>query len=69
MWRRRPQRPPPTYEDVRLVAEALSHINADQIQCHFAVDAETAQLFMERLVQEKRFGDVQADGWRYPVIP
>ena len=50
MWRRKPQRPPPTYEDVRLVAEALSHINADLIQRHFAVSADTAQQFMERLV-------------------
>ena len=68
MWRRKPQRPPPTYEDVRLVAETLSHINADLIQCHFAVSADTAQQFMERLVAEKRFGDLQPDGWHYPPI-
>ena len=68
MWRRKPQRPPPTYEDVRLVAEVLSRINADLIQRHFAVSADTAQQFMERLVAEKRFGDVQADGWHYPPI-
>jgi hypothetical protein len=68
MWRRKPQRPPPTYEDVRLVAEALSHINANLIQRHFAVSAGTAQQFMERLVAEKRFGDLQPDGWHYPPI-
>ena len=68
MWLRKPQRPPPSYEDVRLVAEALSRINADLIQCHFVVSANTAQEFMERLVAEKRFGDVQPDGWHYPPI-
>ena len=30
--------------------------------------SDTAQQFMERLVAEKRFGDVQADGWHYPPI-
>ncbi len=52
MWRRKPQRPPLTYERVRLVAEVLTRINADLIQRHFAVSADTAQQFMERLVQE-----------------
>ena len=66
MWRRKPQRPPPTYDDVRLVAETLSHISADLIQCHFGVSADTAQQFMERLVAEKRFGDLHQDGWHYP---
>src|ERR1700693_5234237 len=68
MWRRKPQLPPPTYEDVRLVAEALSRINADLIQRHFTVNADTAHQFMERLVAEKRFGDLQPDGWYYPPV-
>lgn len=68
MWRRKPQRPPPTYERVRLAAEVLSRINADLIQRHFAVSADTAQQFVERLVAEKRFGDLQPDGWHYPPI-
>ena len=68
MWRRKPQRPPPTYEDVRLVAEVLSRINADLIERHFGLSADTAQQFMDRLVAEKRFGDLQPDGWHYPPI-
>jgi hypothetical protein len=68
MWQRKHERPPPNYEDVRLVAEPLSHISVDLIQRHFAVRADTAQQFMERLVQEKRFGDGQADGWNYPPV-
>lgn len=68
MWRRKPQRPPPTYEDVRLVAEALSRINVGLIERHFALGTDTARHFMERLVQEKRFGDLQQDGWHYPPI-
>ena len=55
MWRRKQQRPPPTYEDVRLVAEVLSRINAALIEKHFAVGADTAQEFMERLVKERTF--------------
>src|SRR5207342_746268 len=68
MWLRKPQRPPPTYERVRLVAEVLTRINADLIQRHFAVSADTAQQFMGRLVAEKRFGNLQPDGWHYPPI-
>jgi hypothetical protein len=68
MWRRKPQRPPPTYDDVRLVAEALSHINADLIQRHFSIAGDTATEYMARLVAEKRFGDRQPDGWHYPPI-
>ena len=66
MWRRKPQRPPPTYEDVRLVAEVLSRINDDLIERHFGVSAATANEFMERLVQERRFGEFNPDGWHYP---
>jgi hypothetical protein len=68
MWRRKPQRPPPTYENVRLVAGVLSRINPDLIERHFAVSAETAQNFLFRLVAERRFGDLQPDGWHYPPI-
>jgi hypothetical protein len=68
MWRRKPQRPPPTYEDVRLVAEVLSRINADLIERHFGASADAANDIMERLIQERRFGDLQADGWHYPPI-
>jgi hypothetical protein len=68
MWRRKPQRPPSTYEDVRLVAEVLSRINPDLIERHFAISADTAQQFMERLVTERRFGDLQPDGWHYPPV-
>ena len=68
MWRRQPPRPPPTYEDVRLVAEVLSRINAGLIEGHFAVSADIAQQFMDRLIQERRFGDLQPDGWHYPPI-
>ncbi len=50
------------------MAEPLTHISVDLIQRHFAVSADTAQQFMERLVQEKRFGDGQADGWNYPPV-
>jgi hypothetical protein len=35
---------------------------------HFGLSADTAQQFMERLVQEKRFGDLRSDGWHYPPI-
>src|SRR5690348_16010442 len=66
MWRRKPQRPPPTYEDVRLVAEVLSRINVDLIERHFGVSAATANEFMERLVQERRFGELNPGGWHYP---
>ena len=68
MWRQRPQRPPPTYENVCLVAEVLSRINPDLIERHFGLSADTAKQFMERLVQEKRFGDLRSDGWHYPPI-
>jgi hypothetical protein len=68
MWRQQPPRPPPTYEDVRLVAEVLSRINADLIERHFGLSAETAENFMARLVTERRFGDLQSDGWHYPPV-
>jgi hypothetical protein len=68
MWRRQAPRPPPTYEDVRLVSEVLSRINAGLIERHFAVSADIAQQFMERLVHERAFGEQQADGWHYPPI-
>jgi hypothetical protein len=68
MWRQKPPRLPPTSEDVRLVAEVLSRINADLIERHFAVSANIAQQFMDRLVAEKRFGDLQPDGWHYPPV-
>ena len=68
MWRRKQKRPPPTYEDVRLVAEILSRINAELIERHFALRPDTAQHFMGRLVAERRFGAIQADGWHYPPI-
>lgn len=68
MWRRQPRRPASTYEDVRLVAEVLSRINVDLIERHFGLSADTARQFMERLIAEKRFGDLQSDGWHYPPI-
>ena len=68
MWRQKPQRPLPTYENVCLVAEVLSRINVDLIVRHFSVSADTAQQFMERLVAERRFGDLQPDGWHYPPV-
>jgi hypothetical protein len=68
MWRQQPPRPPPTYEDVRLVAEVLSRINADLIERHFALCPDTARQFMDRLVAERRFGDLQSDGWHYPPV-
>ena len=37
LWRQKPQRPPPTYEGVRLVAEVLSRINAELIERHFSI--------------------------------
>jgi uncharacterized small protein (DUF1192 family) len=68
MWRQKPQRPPPSYEEVRLVAEVLSRINVDLIERHFGISADTARRYMERLIAEKRFGDLQPDGWHYPPI-
>ena len=68
MWQQRPQRPPPTYEDVRRVAEVLSRINTGLIERHFAISADTAKEIMERLVGEKLFGEQQADGWHYPPV-
>ena len=68
MLSRKEERPPPTYEEVRLVAEVLSRINVDLIVRHFSVSADTAQQFMERLVAERRFGDLQPDGWHYPPV-
>ena len=67
MWRRKPQRPPPTYEDVRLVAEVLSRINADLIQRHFSIPV-TLPPIHGAACRGERFGDVQADGWHYPPI-
>ena len=66
MWRRKQQRSPPSYEDVRRVAEVLSRINAALIEKHFAVTQATAQEFMERIVKEGHF-DQRADGWHYPL--
>jgi hypothetical protein len=43
MWRRQPERPPPTYENVRLVAEVLSRINADLIERHFGLSERLAK--------------------------
>jgi hypothetical protein len=68
MWRRRLERPPATYGDVRLVAEVLSRINVGLIERHFGLNAETARQFMARLVTERRFGDLQPDGWHYPPV-
>ena len=68
MWRRKQEHPPQTYEDVRLVADVLSRINVDLIERHFAVSADTAQQFMDRLVAEKRFSVLQSDGWHYPPV-
>jgi hypothetical protein len=68
MWRQQPPRLPPDYEDVRLVAEVLSRINADLIERHFALCPDTARQFMDRLVAERRFGDLQSDGWHYPPV-
>src|ERR1700681_962749 len=67
MWRRKPQLPTPTYEGVRLFAEVLSRINADLIALHFSIRAAVATEFMARLVVDDLYGDVQADGWHYPV--
>src|SRR5437763_17166744 len=67
MWQRKQRRPPSTYEDVRKVAEVLSRINAALIEKHFAVSTATAQEFMERLVTERLFRDLQPDGWHYPL--
>jgi len=61
------KRPPPTYENVRLVARVLSCINAQLIERHFHLDADTARKFMDRLVEEKLFGEISADGWHYPL--
>ena len=66
MWRQKPQRPPPTYEGVRLVAEVLSRINAELIERHFSIPGDTATEYMARLVADKLYGDVEADGWHYP---
>jgi len=68
MWRRKQEHPPQTYEDVRLVADVLSRINVDLIERHFAVSADTAQQFMDRLVAERHFGSLQSDGWHYPPV-
>src|SRR5207248_1903040 len=67
MWQRKQRRPPSTYEDVRKVAEVLSRTNAALIEKHFAVSTATAQEFMERLVTERLFRDLQPDGWHYPL--
>jgi hypothetical protein len=67
MWRRKQQRPPATYEDVRRVAEVLSRFDAQLIGRHFAVSADIAQEFMVRLAEGGQFGDLQPDGWHYPL--
>jgi hypothetical protein len=41
MWRQKRERPPPTYEAARLVAEVLSRVNAGLIERHFALSADT----------------------------
>ena len=61
------KRPPPTFENVRLVAEVLSRLNAQLIEKHFNLDADTAREYMERLVEEGHFGKISADGWHYPL--
>ena len=66
MWRRNQRRPPSSYEDVRLVAEVLSRLSAGLIERHFGLSSDIAQQFMDRLVEERRFGDLQPDGWHYP---
>jgi hypothetical protein len=68
MWQRKQRRPPSTYEDVRLVAEVLSRINAGLIERHFVVSADTARQYVERLVTERLFHDLQPDGWHYPPV-
>ena len=67
MWRRKPQLPTPTYEGVRLFAEVLLRINADLIALHFSIRAAVATEHMARLVVDDLYGDVQSDGWHYPV--
>jgi hypothetical protein len=66
MWRRKQERPPSTYEGVRLVAEVLSRINAELIERYFSVPGDTATEYMVRLVADNLYGDVQATGWHYP---
>jgi hypothetical protein len=61
------ERPPPTYENVRLVAEVLSRISAQLIEKHFHLDADTARKFTDRLVEEELFGNLQPDGWHYAL--
>ena len=61
------KRPPPTFENVRLVAEVLSRLNAQLIERHFCLDGDTARKFMDRLVEEQLFGNLQPDGWHYPL--
>jgi polyhydroxyalkanoate synthesis regulator phasin len=67
MWWRKPVRPPPSYDNVRSVAEVLSRINADLIQRHFAVSADEARQFMQRLVQECCYEEIAPDRWHYPL--
>jgi hypothetical protein len=52
MWRRKQERPAPAYEDVRLVAEVLSRINADLIARHFAVSVNAARQFIGGLLYQ-----------------
>jgi hypothetical protein len=66
MWRQKPQRPPPTYQGVRLVAEVLSRINAELIERHFGLGGDIASEYMTRLVACNLYGDVEPDGWHYP---
>jgi hypothetical protein len=66
MWRQKPQRLPPTYDGVRLVAEVLSRINAELIERHFSIPGYIATEYMARLVKDSLYGDVQGDGWHYP---
>jgi hypothetical protein len=68
MWWRKPVRPPPSYDDVCSVAEVLSRINADLIERHFAVSADEARQFLQRLVQECHFDQITPDGWHYPLM-
>ena len=56
------------YEDVRLVAEVLSRINAALIEKHFGCRCGYRPEFMEQLRQEKRFGELQTRRLALPVV-
>ena len=67
MWRQRPPRSPPTYENVRGASAILSRLNAELIETHFGIGADIARRFMAHLVADRLFGDQRFDGWHYPV--